>query len=325
MATVDPTLEEEARSKLRAWHDAAPVARIDPTKISIHAARRLEVTQVVVREVYEARELVVRSRSRVPAKGPRFDPWTLPIEIPPDAPVGAEVRRAVEGIVVDCGDCDYGSVRCSRCSGDGKHRRTPESKERDTVPCSRCRASGRVRCKTCRGGGCVEGTGEVVARIVEGVWARGAPRPGGPLGIEARFGAACATGEILATNTAPTLAEAVELPVTGGYRDQTHLDAAALELLDELRQDTPELRPGRSVTVEVRRVPVLALEVTPPRTLLDHLDLRVFDGELWIWDEPPRVAPEMMLTVSRASMVKLAAIVGSIAAGLGLVAWLLYG
>lgn len=317
------SLEDEARALLARWHDAAPLLRLDPAEsVRVCSARRIEIVQVVLRCVVEERTMEVVRRGGAPLERTelRYSPWDKEITIPSDAPAGTEVRELERSVLVSCRSCDgSGKKRCVQCEGLGRVAPRSDARSSDRVECAACRGRGGVPCGRCNGTGDERADVEVIARLVTRAVACPVPNDAYPLGVDEALSEPSSSGEILFSRTAPTLDALAEIPFAEGYRSH---DAAALVARDLLPKLADRLRRQevRSATIEVRRIDGLALEVALRESYMDIFSRRLTDGRLWIFDDPPRVAPEHLLVVDDKAKIRLA-IVAAIVALIAFFAW----
>jgi len=134
-------------------------------------------------------------------------------------------------------------------------------------------------------------------------------------------------GAVLVSHTAADLEGALDVKLREGYRSHDESGLAVLRVLEDLVAEA-DGRHVRRVLVEVRHAPALALDVSPRRSWLDMFSLRIIEEVLWIWDEPPSVAPMQTLefdSTAKGRFVSLGVLGAAIAAASAAGLWLAYG
>lgn len=238
-------------SLLSRWHDARPWAR---RAVEASEVERIDVVgpvQIVLRSVFESRRVQFQvGPAERPLRSEELDLWSIELEVPDDAPVGAEVSQTIErSLRMDCGMCLGRGEEVSLAYATGSSRL-------DDPPA----------CATCRGMGGVLAVPTVHAKVEEHVATHQLGTDDLPLEIAfALLDDHAHEGRLLHEQEAPRIRELRTRD--GGYRGHSgHAEwAAAVRDLCLTLDLPPNVRVLRQ-RLELRRIPVYVVHLTDGTT-----------------------------------------------------------
>ncbi len=289
--------EQLVRRALREYHQAKSWARLDLSEATIEAIEPVGPWQLVLRTIYEERGVRydVQPNPGRASRGPRPDPWALPLEHPADARPGSEVSRAVEGVEVemDCGICQKtGECSCPHCGGQGRVQSGDSS-----TRCRHCDGRGRTACGTCQASGTLYGTPTGWSRLGQAEYIRVLESAELPLDVFLDLQDGDDGGITLQVQEGSPIHELAFEGHGAHYRQSAKVDEQLARTARSML-DAPDIPPGtraRRQRLELRRVPAWRIRFASGKATL-------------LFGTPPKAHPPRSLSTLAG---KVASLLGS--------------